>query len=457
MRPCKVLHKVMTVKDLEKQKLPLVIHNKLEQTQPHKVGNYDIIGVRNIQERMIVTRLSTMGYKGNDEGFYVYYLNPNGVETYLCMHHSQEVCLLTGSTKKKILDEVVSKRFKNLRQNLAYGGSLGSDPEIFVEDGKTKEIIPAFNFLDSKKDSKDTVTYQAITSKIYWDGFQAEFETAPFACLSYHATSVNYMLQKLLEVARKKYPDAELSAKPVVMIDADTLATAKEEHVTLGCMPSYNVYGMQGDKTTESRLLPIRSAGGHIHFGIGKRTEAQVKDMVKALDAILGVACVSLFQNIDNPIRRKFYGMAGEYRLPEHGLEYRTLSNAWMYHPFIMNIVFDLSRKALVFGQNGFLPYWKATEAEVIKCINECDVKLAQEILNRNKETFITLYKACYGDCAESLENLFQIYINGMESAVEDPTNISKNWKLTREVVDNHGWGNFTHNRNSVLSKKKVA
>jgi hypothetical protein len=66
--------------------------------------------------------------------------------------------------------------------------------------------------------------------------------------------------------------------------------------------------------------VPFRTTGGHIHFGIGKRDDETVSRMVKALDAIIGVACVSLFDGIDDPRRRRMYGLAGEYRLPEYGV-----------------------------------------------------------------------------------------------------------------------------------------
>src|ERR1019366_5440055 len=97
-------------------------------------------------------------------------------------------------------------------------------------------------------------------------------------------------------------------------------------------------------------------------------------NMVKAMDAIAGVACVALFAKYDNPIRRQYYGLPGEYRLPKHGLEYRALSNAWLIHPLIMNLVIDFARKAAIMGKEGLFSKWKATEQETIDCITNCDV-----------------------------------------------------------------------------------
>ena len=47
-----------------------------------------------------------------------------------------------------------------------------------------------------------------------------------------------------------------------------------------------------------------------------------------------------------NPLqkeRRKLYGMAGEYRLPAHGIEYRTLSNFWLRSPVLADFVAQMA------------------------------------------------------------------------------------------------------------------
>ena len=154
--------------------------------------------------------------------------------------------------------------------------------------------------------------------------------------------------------------------------------------------------------------------------------------MVKALDAILGVACVSLFAKYDDPMRLKLYGLPGEYRLPAHGLEYRSLSNAWLSHPFITNLVFDLARKALVFGEKGYRKYWNASDEEVIRCMVDCDVELAHEIMERNKRLFCGIIKASYNWASDAtIEMLYNVFYNGMESAINDPSDFVKNWKLS--------------------------
>lgn len=335
---------------------------------------------------------------------------------------------LTGKQAAKMTDAYRAAEFENLAANLEHGFMVGSDPEVFVEDAEGK-VIPAFDFLGAKKDTKNRTRQNRA---VYWDGPQAEFETVAGKCLAYHVDSIQEGLQTVHEAARKHNKDARLSMKTVMEVGYDVLQNAKEEHIAFGCAPSNNLYGLKG-KDVPARELPLRSAGGHIHFGIGEKNknEALVKDMVRALDNILGVLCVSLFQKLDNPIRRQFYGMAGEYRTPAHGLEYRTLSNAVVCHPMITHLCFELARKSVVFGEKGFNKFWNATEEETVNCIQNCDVELAHKIMERNKATILKVFKAAYHYLTDKqLENAYHIFYDGVEAAIKNPADLAANWKL---------------------------
>jgi len=336
-----------------------------------------------------------------------------------------QIKVLTGRQGQDMLKKYKEHKVSTLPNYLGYPHTIGADPEIFVED-KSGTVIPAFNFLGSKE--KPNKTAEGMNA--YWDGFQGEFTVKYNTCLAWVTDSVQHGLKTVYDLAKSKNKDAKLSIKTVMEIPYDMLQKSSEEHVALGCLPSLNVYGLEG-KVVLPRELPFRSAGGHIHFGIGKKTEAQAAEIVKSLDAILGVACVSLFASFDNPIRREFYGLPGEYRLPEHGIEYRALSNAWMFHPTIMNMVFDLARKVAMFGANGFRDAWQGSEEETIDVVKHCDVARARQILDRNKPLVSKLMSAAYhGTAAKDIETLYGIFMNGMETAIKDPTDFVGNWRL---------------------------
>ncbi len=362
--------------------------------------------------------------------------------------------------KKKLLDGY------NFSYQVSYAGSIGADPEIFVTR-KNGELIPAPMFLGSKQNPNYTSGTESGHghNPCYWDGFQAEFTTWAGSCLGWFVDSVQYGLSGVLEHARKKIPDAKLSLDTVVMIPQDLLNTAPDEVVNFGCMPSLNAYGLSVD-IPPGRQVPFRSVGGHIHFGYGaqvKQIHIDAVRIVKALDAIIGVGCVSLFGEIDSPLRRQYYGLPGEYRLPAHGIEYRPLSAAWLCHPFITNLVVDVARKAFMLGKNNLLDLaWTATEEETVECMLKSDIVKAREILTRNKETFLKLISACYGSIVpvgnDNCNNLFNVFINGMQSVLEDPFDIEANWRLTNGAHGQwipHGENNVKNNLKHIALGKK--
>ncbi len=324
-------------------------------------------------------------------------------------------------------EELLKSAEKNLQLYLKHSMTTGSDPEVFAQKGDGS-LLPAFTFLPGKDKKLDTGG--GGWSKVYWDGFQAEFGVNSGYCLDGVRDQIQRGLQCVYEEARKVDAAATLSIKTTVDISEELLKSSKDEHVDFGCTPSLNAYGMTGRKM-DGRDVNFRPAGGHIHFGFtGNDDSRRMERCVKAMDAILGVACVALYAKYDDPRRRMLYGLAGEYRLPKHGLEYRVLSNAWLMHPTLFYLTFDVARKAFVVGDKNFLHLWKATEAETIDCINNCDVKAAQKILKRNKEMFCKILQSIYAFEPKNIEALFNMFLDGCDSGLDGVTDIVHNWRL---------------------------
>lgn len=337
---------------------------------------------------------------------------------------------LLGTQGKTMLQKFNQYRIDNLGRNVSLGMTIGSRPEIFVEDDKG-QIIPAFTFLGPK--NKPTNTSELVPHFAYWNGFSAEFTTSAPGCLAYHVDSVQLGIKAIIQAARKVNKKAKLSWRNVIQVPTELFDATNDEHIALDCAPVFNAYG-RTNKTLLPRELLSRSTGGHIHFGIGKTSKESADEMVKTLDAILAVSCVPLFARFDNPARRIYFGSCGDYRLPKHGIEYRVLSNAWMLHPAIMNLVFDFGRKVLAFGKNGLRSYWESSEEETIDVVNNCDADRAKIIMERNKPIVMNLLKAAcpsynYTD-DRGAKRMYQILQEGIESVVKDPTDIEGAWMV---------------------------
>lgn len=346
--------------------------------------------------------------------------------------------------------------------------TLGADPEFFIM--ANNKLIPAFEFLPPKDNGEKI--------DVYWDGFQAEF-TMPVnstpTCIALHGCDVHNQLSKLSQWAVKENKDARICIDNVVRIPDAMLKKALDPHVALGCMPSENVYGLKGEYIGNGRLLKYRFAGGHMHFGGWAGKKMDPLKYIKTLDKILGVWCVGAAQNIDVPVRRRYYGLAGEFRhtfyprtvligssvllpqtktIEECGFEYRTLSNFYYCHPGINQLVWEIGRSSLKLADSGFADVWAADEAETIQTINTCDVMHAKASLKRNEPIFRWMLKSMAWN-GEMIDLALQIGLKGVERAVAKPNDIENNWQL--DDGDNGTYSRFKENLSYARLSKETA
>lgn len=302
------------------------------------------------------------------------------------------------------------------------GPCMGTDPEFFVAAPNGKRI-PAFKVLNDKHTTK---------SGLFWDGFQAETKVVASPDHMQLACNFNNQLQKLRDLGLQP------SFGSCWRIPDEWLATADENHVALGCDPSYNLYGMTGRKVMEPRKLLWRFAGGHLHFELTPEELSgdAVSHMVWALDSILGIPCVALAAGYDNPIRRQYYGLAGEFRLPPHGLEYRSLSNFWLQHPIIFNLVTDLARHALNLGRARLERVVKMPRKQVVQAINFSDVRLARELVRANAEFYTAWAFYMYGTAVpfwKAIEHGLDAIIKGFgKDPLSSWSEVRNPWKLPK-------------------------
>lgn len=330
--------------------------------------------------------------------------------------------------------------------------TTGWDPEIFVTDAKN-ELLPAFRFLPSKAEPLPWTATEGVygsnykDSSIYYDGFQAEFTTASGSCHGYGMDSIRQGLKGVLTSAKKYDPTAKLSLKSVFRVSPRVMDTCEDEHIALGCSPSSNVYGKDALFVENARLFPYRVAGGHVHFGLSSSGWGQSKDwdipaIVKALDLFCALPCVGLFADIDDPLRREFYGRAGEYRTPSYGIEYRTLSNAWLCSPVIAHGVMNLARKAVNIAKWLTPKEFGLSDEDLQGIINYCDVKSARKVVEANWKWFSSALATVWPTPDPCLRALKTGLLEGVGSIFPEYENVENNWRIgSHQTWENHSNG----------------
>lgn len=221
--------------------------------------------------------------------------------------------------------------------------TYGTDPEGFFEKGGaiigSEKIIPVHGI----------GAYNAMTVR---DGIQFEVHVG-----------ANYEHQKVavcmsnafsdLKAVLKNIPEVSCCWRGLVEVSREELDSLSEASRILGCTPSKNIYGDR-PITVDPKTYRKRSAGGHVHLGLAgtkiydQNSVEEIRHrLVPYLDVFVGNTCTLLDRDPGAAERRENYGRAGEYRLPDHGVEYRTTSNFWLRSYSLMNLVFGLAHVAV--------------------------------------------------------------------------------------------------------------
>lgn len=259
---------------------------------------------------------------------------------------------------------------------------VGCDPEVFVrQDGK---FVSAHGLIPGNKKNPHKVDGGAVQV----DGMSLEFNIDPASSENEFVKSV----QQVYAIMQKMCPNYEIVAAPVADFPLEYIASQPEEARELGCDPDFDAYtGFANVKPNCN--LPMRTASGHVHIGWGSGMNAESLEhdelcrlASKQMDLFLGVG--SLFFD-DDQRRREMYGKPGCYRRKTYGVEYRTLSNAWLKSPALMGWVYRQvidGMTRLMDGENTFEKFKRVPEI-----ILSSDKKAAEKIMKAAK------IEVCYG------------------------------------------------------------
>ena len=254
--------------------------------------------------------------------------------------------------------------------------TIGADPEFFVS--RNGALVSAHGLVQGDKKNPLPVNKGAVQV----DGMALEFNIDPANSAQEFDFHITAVLQALREMVPAEY---EFKVQPVANFGAEYIAAQPEEAKELGCEPDFNAYQEGAVNPTPDANGDFRTAAGHVHIGI----ERDLDDMQKCMLAILcdlTMGLPSLTYDQDKK-RRELYGRAGCLRFKPYGIEYRTLSNAWVGDPNLRRLVHDgavLAAKSL----DNFSDIFNFNEAEtgfvyqdLERIINESDLESAIKIM----------------------------------------------------------------------------
>lgn len=268
--------------------------------------------------------------------------------------------------------------------------TLGADPEVFVKRGRFN--ASAHGMIPGTKERP----YPVKDGAVQVDGMALEFNIDPVN--RKHAFVHN--IQSVLGTLQKMLPeDHRLNIVPAVRFTDNLMAKQPDVAKRLGCEADYNAWTETVNPPPDNNTN-LRTAAGHIHIGWGSGFDINDPahflgccQFTRQLDVFLGLSSL-LFD--DDKERRKLYGQPGAFRPKSYGLEYRVLSNFWLKHPALQEMVYDLVHIAynrlLLLGHEevspdrpGYYLYQLGLRFDqdlLINTINNSDVNMARDILH---------------------------------------------------------------------------
>lgn len=263
-----------------------------------------------------------------------------------------------------------AKRIKEDSITPLKGFKFGCDPELFILDQKGEPVCAEGLIPGTKSDP-----YPVLGGAVQVDGMAAEFNIEPADNYASFQGRVRTVMTELFKMLPKGYT---FSDKPVVTFSEKVWEEAPDKAKELGCTPDFNAWtGLPNPPPNDPENPRMRTASGHIHLGW---TEGEsiadlqhlmnCQDIVKQLDWYLGAWSTTVDPYIE---RRRLYGKAGACRYKDYGVEYRVLSNFWLFNDNILP-VWNRLQRGILDMRDGFLPEasgYSPWNGRVIKAVEE--------------------------------------------------------------------------------------
>lgn len=265
--------------------------------------------------------------------------------------------------------------------------TIGADPEVFIRDTRTGTAVPICGLLGGTKEAPLPLGDLGEGYAVQEDNVMAEFNIPPARKAGQFARSVQMGLSAVRDLVRTRSEHLDLDFAPTRLFAHEALRTKQAR--LFGCSPDFNAYSEGGAYRTINPLQleeqdgAWRFAGGHVHLGYDKTDKTPPPFVVARLaDVYIGLPAVGLDEQGK---RRDLYGQAGRFRATEYGIEYRTLSNFWIFDRALSE---GVGRRALRLTQmlEGDLEqlqaaYQEIPWADVQEAINKEDAGMAADLI----------------------------------------------------------------------------
>ena len=251
---------------------------------------------------------------------------------------------------------------------------VGCDPEIFFVD-EQDNFVSSIDRVGGSKEFPRPIDDEGCA--VQEDNVAVEYNIPPVNNVD---DFIKYN-RKVLAYLAEHAADQGLKLKIVPSAHFPKAELRDPRAKVFGCDPDFNAWkGGEQNPRPKAADKTLRSAGGHIHLGIKDLDHIL---LIKAMDLFCGVGMLKYDTDTE---RRELYGKPGAFRIKPYGVEYRTLSNAWLQSDETIRYVWRQQERAVEFVRSG-----KA--AEYLQDGGILGEMIQDVLLTGNKEIYAKLAK----------------------------------------------------------------
>jgi len=252
---------------------------------------------------------------------------------------------------------------------------LGCDPEIFLRDASGALTASCDKIGGSKWAPRPLPIGDGFA--IQEDNVAIEFNIPPSSSSEEFQNNINsamaYIRKEIAEIGLQLTQESAALFPPM-----ELMYPAAQE---FGCEPDFNAWtkgAINPRPSAEDKTL--RSAGGHVHIGLDVLpSKKDALRLVKLMDLFCSVPAVRMDNGI---LRKELYGKAGAFRPKPYGLEYRTMSNFWVFDSRLIDWVWQSTSLAMDAWQNNTINPDDDGEA-ILTAINTNNLEIATQLIGK--------------------------------------------------------------------------
>lgn len=251
---------------------------------------------------------------------------------------------------------------------------LGCDPEAFLIDihGQLRSSIGK---IGGSKEVPFPLYELGQGYAVQEDNVALEFNIPPAEGRSQFVDSIQKTLNLLTATVQEHYGYSIATMSAASFPDEELADPAAQ---VFGCDPDYNAWTKERNPRPSAPNKNLRSCGGHVHIGYDT-SALEGTEIIKYCDLFMGVTSVLMDKGDE---RRKLYGGPGAYREKSYGVEYRTLSNFWIFNSRLIEWVWDNTSRAVAAAESR-LTLSEEDSSDIISAIKNNDKMIAEKLVKK--------------------------------------------------------------------------